>query len=110
MTLEVFFSTFIILCIQLFRPQHSFLHSLPNVGKQSKALPHSLFLQNNNNRKGRQETEMDRRVAKGNHYLPAAEGLEKEVEGSRPHHRCGHDAEQGDRQELLRAADLQGGM
>lgn len=53
---------------------------------------------------------MDRRVAKGNHYLPAAEGLEKEVEGSRPHHRCGHDAEQGDRQELLRAADLQGGM
>jgi len=72
--------------------------------------PHSLFLQNNNNRKGRQETEMDRRVTKGNHYLPAAEGLEKEVEGSRPHHRCGHDAEQGDRQELLRAADLQGGM
>lgn len=42
-------------------------------------------------------------------YLPAAEGLEEEVEGSCPHHCCGHDAEHGDGQEFLRAAELQTG-
>lgn len=42
-------------------------------------------------------------------YLPAAEVLEEEVEGSCPHHCCRHDAEQGDGQNLLRAAELQTG-
>ena len=49
---------------------------------------------------------MDRKTVKGELYLPAAEGLEEEVEGSCPHHCRGHDAEERDGQELLRAAEL----
>lgn len=50
---------------------------------------------------------MDRRTVTGELYLPAAEGLEEEVEGGCPHHCCGHNAEQRDGQDLLRAAELQ---